>query len=59
MGSRDEFTSVKQLESRIKDMKGARSEILENVNHFGLESPIYADQVSDIVVKFIRMIESG
>lgn len=59
MGSEDEFTSTKQLESRVKDMKCARAEILANVNHFGLESTVYAEQVSDSIIKFIRMVETG
>ncbi len=59
MGSHDEFTSVKQLGDKIKLMKSARMEILDNVNHFGLESPVYAREISDLVIKFIRMVETG
>ena len=58
MGSQDEFTSVHQLERRIEQMKSAKAEVLDGVNHFGLESPLYANQVSDIILKFIRKIET-
>ncbi len=59
MGSEDEFTTVGQLQSRVKEMKSTRIEIIEAANHFQLESCIYAQNISEIMYKFISKIASG
>jgi len=59
MGSEDEFTSVVQLQTRVKEMKSACIEIVETANHFQLETRMHSQAISEIMYKFISKIQSG
>ncbi|PIM99737.1 hypothetical protein CDL12_27763 [Handroanthus impetiginosus] len=54
MGTRDGFTSVKQLKSKLKSTAGrVEIHLLEGVGHFEMEGPAYDDQMVNLIVKFI------
>ena len=54
MGTNDGFTSVTQLESRVKTMTNAESRLVDGVGHFSLESPSYAIESSLYIYNFIE-----
>lgn len=58
MGTRDEFTSVGQLKSRVETMENVQYEIIGNVGHFQLESPQYSPVISQIIAKYIHSLKS-
>lgn len=57
MGGEDGFTSVSQLEARLKATKNAKMVIIPGVGHFALETPKYAAETSRHIVSFIESIK--
>ena len=57
MGTKDEFTSVSQLESRVMKMQAARSNLVQGVGHFELENSKYAVITSEAIAKFIEQLK--
>ncbi|KAL6987017.1 hypothetical protein U1Q18_012777 [Sarracenia purpurea var. burkii] len=54
MGTRDGFTSVKQLENKLKSAAGqVETHLLEGVSHFQMEGPSYDAQMVDLIIGFI------
>ncbi|THG03953.1 hypothetical protein TEA_003434 [Camellia sinensis var. sinensis] len=58
MGTRDGFTSVKQLENKLKSAAGrVETHLLEGVGHFQMEGPAYDTQMVDLIIGFIRSLQ--
>ncbi|XVE78813.1 hypothetical protein DITRI_Ditri14bG0008100 [Diplodiscus trichospermus] len=54
MGTRDGFTSVKQLESKLKSASGRNeTHLMEGVSHFEMEGPAYDAAMVNLILKFI------
>uniref|UniRef100_A0A1D1Z0G9 Uncharacterized protein Rv2307c/MT2364 n=1 Tax=Anthurium amnicola TaxID=1678845 RepID=A0A1D1Z0G9_9ARAE len=57
MGTKDGFTSVKQLENKLKSVAGrAETHLLEGVGHFQMEGPDYDAQMVDVITRFIASL---
>ncbi|KAG0459387.1 hypothetical protein HPP92_022515 [Vanilla planifolia] len=58
MGTKDGFTSVKQLENKLKSAAGrVETHLLEGVGHFQMEGPAYDAQMVDLIVHFIQSLQ--
>ncbi|KAL3647629.1 hypothetical protein CASFOL_008597 [Castilleja foliolosa] len=57
MGTRDGFTSVKQLKRKLKSAVG-RTEIhlLEGVSHFEMEGRVYDNQMVSLIIDFVSSL---
>ncbi|TYH15832.1 hypothetical protein E1A91_A05G070300v1 [Gossypium mustelinum] len=57
MGTRDGFTSVKQLNNKLSSAAG-RNEIylMEGVSHFEMEGPAYDAEMVKLILKFISSL---
>ncbi|KAG8389071.1 hypothetical protein BUALT_Bualt02G0191100 [Buddleja alternifolia] len=54
MGTRDGFTSVKQLKNKLKSTAGrVETHLLEGVSHFEMEGAEYDHEMVSLIVKFI------
>ncbi|XP_043691407.1 uncharacterized protein LOC122642066 [Telopea speciosissima] len=57
MGTSDGFTSVKQLENKLKSAAGrVETHLLEGVGHFQMEGPSYDSQMVDLILQFITSL---
>ncbi|KAI3449906.1 hypothetical protein Pfo_006571 [Paulownia fortunei] len=57
MGTRDGFTSVKQLKKKLKSAVGrVETHLLEGVGHFKMEGPDYDNEMVNLILKFIAVI---
>ncbi|XP_059668506.1 uncharacterized protein LOC132313648 [Cornus florida] len=57
MGTRDGFTSVKQLENKLKSAAGrTQSHLIEGVSHFQMEGPTYDAQMVDVIIRFVESL---
>ncbi|XP_042513484.1 uncharacterized protein LOC122088322 isoform X1 [Macadamia integrifolia] len=57
MGTKDGFTSVKQLENKLKSADGrVETHLLEGVGHFQMEGPSYDAQMVDLILQFITSL---
>ncbi|KAJ4978487.1 hypothetical protein NE237_009267 [Protea cynaroides] len=57
MGTRDGFTSVKQLENKLKSAAGhVETHLIEGAGHFQMEGPGYDTQMVDLIVPFIKSL---
>ncbi|KAK6126870.1 hypothetical protein DH2020_039393 [Rehmannia glutinosa] len=57
MGTRDGFTSVKQLENKLKTAAGRnQTHLIEGVSHFQMEGPDYDEQMANLIVEFISSL---
>ncbi|KAF3787248.1 hypothetical protein EJ110_NYTH23545 [Nymphaea thermarum] len=57
MGTRDGFTSVKQLENKLKSAAGrVETHLLEGVSHFQMEGPDFDSQMADLIDGFIATL---
>lgn len=58
MGTRDGFTSVKQLKNKLCSAAGrVETHLIEGVSHFELEGPEFDAQMVDLVVKFAESLK--
>jgi hypothetical protein len=58
MGTTDGFTSVKQLESKLKTATGrVETKLVPGVGHFELEGPSYDRQMVDYIVEFADSLQ--
>ena len=53
MGTKDEFTSVAQLQDKAATMTHVQIKIIPGVGHFELETSRYAKVTSEIIAKYI------
>ncbi|KAJ8640856.1 hypothetical protein MRB53_017550 [Persea americana] len=57
MGTKDCFTSVKQLENKLKSAAGRHeTHLLEGVGHFQMEGPAYDARMVDLIIEFIQSL---
>ncbi|EFJ29490.1 hypothetical protein SELMODRAFT_410443 [Selaginella moellendorffii] len=57
MGTRDGFTSVKQLESKLKSAVGrAETRLVPGVGHFQMEAPDYDPMMANFVTEFCKSL---
>lgn len=57
MGTKDGFTSVKQLDNKLKTAKGrAETQLIEGASHFQMEGPAYDLQMLNLIVEFISSL---
>ncbi|KAL4332791.1 hypothetical protein GQ457_07G043540 [Hibiscus cannabinus] len=58
MGTRDGFTSVKQLQNKLKSAAGHNeTHLLEGVSHFEMEGPAYDADMVKLILRFIDSLE--
>ncbi|KAM7524578.1 hypothetical protein LguiA_014480 [Lonicera macranthoides] len=54
MGTKDGFTSVKQLQNKLKSAAGrVETHLIEGVSHFQMEGPGFDSQMGNLIVPFI------
>lgn len=59
MGTRDGFTSVKQLQSKLNSAGGrVETHLIEGVSHFQMEGPAYDAQMVNLILQFISSLSS-
>ncbi|XP_020599775.1 uncharacterized protein LOC110039151 [Phalaenopsis equestris] len=59
MGTKDGFTSVKQLQNKLKSAAGrVETRLLEGVGHFQMEGPDYDAHMVDLISQFIQSLQS-
>ncbi|XP_071716921.1 uncharacterized protein [Rutidosis leptorrhynchoides] len=57
MGTKDGFTSVKQLANKLKTAAGrAETHLIEGVSHFQMEGPSYDTEMANLIVTFISSL---
>ncbi|KAM7505537.1 hypothetical protein LguiB_004441 [Lonicera macranthoides] len=57
MGTRDGFTSVNQLENKLKSAAGSvETHLIKGASHFEMEGPAFDSQMSNLIVKFISKL---
>ena len=57
MGTRDGFTSVKQLQNKLKSAAGrVETHLIEGVSHFEMEGPAYDAQMVNLILSFISSL---
>ncbi|KAJ0961699.1 hypothetical protein J5N97_000018 [Dioscorea zingiberensis] len=57
MGTKDGFTSVKQLQNKLKAAAGrVETQLLDGVSHFQMEGPAYDEQMAELITKFIQSL---
>lgn len=54
MGTRDGFTSVKQLKDKLKSASGrVETHLIEGASHFQMEGPAFDAQMADLIAEFV------
>ncbi|XP_021771986.1 uncharacterized protein LOC110736140 [Chenopodium quinoa] len=57
MGTRDGFTSVKQLQNKLSSAAGrAETHLIEGASHFQMEGPDFDSQMVDLIAKFAESL---
>lgn len=57
MGTRDGFTSVKQLNNKLSSAAGrVETHLIEGVSHFQMEGPAYDAQMVNLILEFIASL---
>ncbi|GMN26608.1 hypothetical protein TIFTF001_001360 [Ficus carica] len=57
MGTKDGFTSVKQLNNKLSSAAGrAETHLIEGVSHFQMEGPAYDAQMVNLILEFIASL---
>ena len=57
MGTRDGFTSVKQLKNKLHSATGRNeTHLIEGVSHFEMEGPAYDAQMVNLILEFIASL---
>lgn len=57
MGTRDGFTSVKQLNNKLSSAAGRNERhLMEGVSHFEMEGPAYDAEMVKLILKFISSL---
>ncbi|KAK8935084.1 hypothetical protein KSP39_PZI013665 [Platanthera zijinensis] len=58
MGTKDGFTSVKQLQNKLKSSTGrTETHLLDGVGHFQMEGPVYDALMVNLIVDFIQTLQ--
>lgn len=57
MGTRDGFTSVKQLQNKLRSAAGrVETHLIEGASHFQMEGPDFDSQMVDLIVRFAESL---
>lgn len=57
MGTRDGFTSVKQLQNKLTSAAGrVETHLIEGASHFQMEGPAYDAQMVNLILDFIASL---
>lgn len=57
MGTRDGFTSVKQLENKLKSAAGrVETHLIEGASHFQMEGTAYDAEMANLITTFISSL---
>ncbi|XP_062171662.1 uncharacterized protein LOC133877396 isoform X1 [Alnus glutinosa] len=57
MGTRDGFTSVKQLKNKLSSAAGrVETHLIEGVGHFQMEGPAYDAQMVNLILEFVASL---
>lgn len=57
MGTRDGFTSVKQLQNKLSSAAGrVETHLIEGASHFQMEGPAYDAQMVNLILDFIASL---
>lgn len=57
MGTKDGFTSVKQLENKLKDAAGHNTtHLIEGASHFQMEGPAFDADMVNLILEFITTL---
>ncbi|KAF2317647.1 hypothetical protein GH714_039473 [Hevea brasiliensis] len=57
MGTRDGFTSVKQLQNKLRSASGRiETHLIEGAGHFQMEGPVYDTQMVNLILTFIASL---
>ncbi|KAL5707977.1 hypothetical protein ACHQM5_018821 [Ranunculus cassubicifolius] len=57
MGTKDGFTSVKQLENKLKSASGrVETYLIEGAGHFQMEGPAFDSQMVSLILEFIASL---
>ncbi|XP_051118557.1 uncharacterized protein LOC127242884 [Andrographis paniculata] len=57
MGTKDGFTSVKQLKNKLKSAKGrVDTHLLEGVSHFEMEGSAYDREMVNLILEFVKSL---
>lgn len=57
MGTKDCFTSVKQLQNKAQISAGrVDTHLIEGAGHFQMEGPAFDAQMVDLIVNFIKSL---
>lgn len=57
MGTKDGFTSVKQLKYKLSSAAGrVETHLIEGVGHFQMEGPAYDAQMVNLILEFISSL---
>ncbi|KAK8955685.1 hypothetical protein KSP40_PGU022711 [Platanthera guangdongensis] len=58
MGTKDGFTSVKQLQNKLKSSTGrTETHLLDGVGHFQMEGPVYDALMVNLIFDFIQTLQ--
>lgn len=57
MGTKDGFTSVKQLENKLKTAAGRNeTHLIDGAGHFQMEGPAFDTQMVNLIAEFIQSL---
>ena len=57
MGTRDGFTSVKQLQNKLRSAAGrVETHLIEGASHFQMEGPDFDSHTVDLIVRFAESL---
>lgn len=57
MGTNDGFTSVKQLQNKLKNAAGrVETHLIDGIGHFQMEGPAYDSYMVDVIIQFVSSL---
>ncbi|KAL5976879.1 hypothetical protein ACLOJK_021214 [Asimina triloba] len=57
MGTNDGFTSVKQLENKLKSAAGrVETHLIQGVGHFQMEGPAFDEDMVNLIIRFVETL---
>lgn len=60
MGTRDGFTSVKQLHNKLRSASGrVETHLIQGAGHFQMEGPAFDTQMANLILTFIASLEDA
>ncbi|XP_065865620.1 uncharacterized protein [Euphorbia lathyris] len=60
MGTRDGFTSVKQLQNKLRSAAGrVETYLIEGAGHFQMEGPAYDAKMANLIITFVESLQDN